>query len=123
MIPIISGIISGATKLGSAWVESKTVTMKADAEYRSQRSKESNNWDLAALEASKTSWKDELISVVWFSPLVVAWFDQEKAQAWVDFIIQLPHEWWLITSGIIAAVFGLRWMFDRRATKIVSKDK
>lgn len=118
---IIDGIINGISKLGTAWVESKTVKMKAKAELDQIKVTQSNDYDITALEASKGSWKDELITLVFFSPFVVAWFAPERADAWVAWVKALPPEYWLVIAGIVAASFGLRWMFERRANKVIDK--
>ena len=123
MIPIIGGIVEGVTKLGSAWVESKTIKMKAKAELEVLKTEQSGDYDIAAIEASKTSWKDELITIIFFSPFVMAWFYPEKANAWIEWVQGLPTEYWLIISGIVAASFGLRWMFERKTNKLMDKDK
>jgi hypothetical protein len=118
---IIDSIINGITTLGSAWVESKTIKMKAKAELEQIKVTQSNDYDITALEASKTSWKDELITIIFFSPFVMAWFYPEKADSWIAWVQGLPIEYWGIISGIVAASFGLRWMFERRANKVVDK--
>jgi len=52
------------------------------------------------------SWTDEFITVVWFSPLIVAWFSPERSDAWIASITG-QVEYFGMLSAITAAVFGL----------------
>ena len=79
-------------------------------------------YDLQALENQKTSWKDEFLTLVFtfpfmisfLSPFIDALFNTkispEVANAWHT--VGLAPDWYQwIMIGIVASVYGLRWLF------------
>jgi len=54
----------------------------------------------------KRSWTDELVALVWFSPMMMAWISPDRATAWIDTATADP-EYYALLVGITAAVFGL----------------
>ncbi len=69
---------------------------------------------MTRLSNMQRSWTDEFITVVYFSPLLVAWFAPERAGAWVQMVQSLPQEYNAVLAGITAAVFGLGKINGRR---------
>ena len=63
---ITSGVVSIVKGWFDALIKSK---QKAEAEYNLRIAANESDWDLKAIEAAKYSWKDELITIVWFAPL------------------------------------------------------
>ena len=61
----------------------------------------------ARVEAMGRSWTDEIITLVWFSPAIVAWFSPDKAGEWIERIFNTSPEYTALLIGITAAVFGL----------------
>jgi len=59
--------------------------------------------------------------VIWFTPLIVAWWEPEKAMAWINFVSALPYWYQIGMFGIIASSFGLRWYFKQQAFKVGKK--
>ena len=118
---MISVIFEGLKLLVTSWFDMKKSKNEAEAEYHKQMLKGEQDWDNKAIEASKFSWKDEFIVIVWFSPLIVAWFDEGKANQWIEFVSELPSYWWFGAFGMIAASFGLRWYFKSQDFKINQK--
>lgn len=121
MIPIISGLIAavnkwqeGRTKIKEAKISAKVAKYDAQAQRYYKLLDAETNWDLEALRQSQYSLKDELITVIIFSPLVVAWFDPARAKAWLDFVVNVPLWYQIVMGGIIAAAFGLRWYFTKK---------
>jgi hypothetical protein len=53
------------------------------------------------------SWTDEFIVLVFFAPIVVAWFSPENAAAYFDSFYAMPEWYKALIIGITAAVFGL----------------
>ncbi len=111
-------ITSGVVSIVKGWFDVKKSKQKAEAEYNLRIAANESDWDLKAIEAAKYSWKDELITVVWFAPLIVAWFDYERAMAWIEFVAELPIWYQFGMFGIMAASFGLRWYFKQQNFKI-----
>lgn len=116
-------VITGITKVVGSWFDKKEAEQKAEANYQMTVAKGEMDWDTMAQRAAQFSWKDEFITIIWFSPLIVAWFYPEKAQAWVDFVGQLPVWYQFGMFGIIAASFGLRWYFKQQQFKISDNKK
>lgn len=118
-----SAVISGLSSLVKSWFDLKSAKNKAEAERAMAMAKVEADWDVMALEQAKHSWKDEFITLVWFAPLIVAWFEQEKAMQWVEFVSELPFFYQVGMFGIIAASFGLRWYFKQQGFKIAKAAK
>jgi len=72
-----------------------------------ERGKARQEWLVERASALQRSGTDEIITVVWFSPAVVAWFSPDRANAWIDTILGGNPEYVYIVSAITAAVFGL----------------
>jgi len=58
------------------------------------------------VNAMERSWTDEFITLVWFSPVLVSWFNPERANAWIVTVTG-NTEYFGMLAGITAAVFGL----------------
>lgn len=114
-------VFSGVTELFKSWVDLKKSKNESEAAFNRNLAQTEADWDLQAQKQAQYSWKDEFITLVWFSPLVVAWFYPERAKAWVDFIGSLPYFYQFIMFGIVAASFGLRWYFKQQNFKITKK--
>ena len=105
----IGGIFSG-------WVDLKKAKYKSEeARFLAQAQAEAD-WDQEALRQAQYSWKDELITLIIFAPLIVGWFNPELAKEWVAFVTNMPLWYQLIMTGIVAASFGLRWLFKNKLT-------
>lgn len=113
-----TAIVSGLSTLVKSWFDLKASKNKAEAEKALAMAKTEADWDVMALEQAKHSWKDEFITLVWFAPLVVAWFEPEKAMEWVLFVSRLPVFYQFGMFGIIAASFGLRWYFKQQGFNV-----
>jgi hypothetical protein len=111
--------ITGAvSSLFGSWVELKKAKHQAQAARAMKDAQIEGDWDLEAQRQAQHSWKDEMITIVWFAPLVMAWFDEERAMKWVEFVQELPYWYQFGMFGIIAASFGLRWYFKQQNFKV-----
>lgn len=115
-------IFSGLKTLCSLWLKQKQAKAEAEIAFRMKLAQAEADWDVIAQQQAQYSWKDELITIVWFSPLVMAWFEPERASAWVTWVAELPYFYQFGMFGIMAASFGLRWYFKQQSFK-VSKEK
>jgi hypothetical protein len=111
-------IASSVGKIFTSWVDLKKTKNEAEAAYHMKALSGELDWDIEAQKQAQYSWKDEFITVIWFSPLIVAWFDEDKALAWVNFAQEMPYWYQIGMFGIIAASFGLRWYFKSQAFKV-----
>jgi hypothetical protein len=112
-------IAGGIAEIFKSWVDLKKSKNQAESAYMQSLAKGEQDWDLEAQRASRYSWKDEFITIIWFAPLIMAWFDEERATKWVDFVSALPVWYQFGMFGIIAASFGLRWYFKAQNFKVI----
>lgn len=111
--------ITGAFgSLFGSWIDLKKAKHQAEAARALKLVEVEADWDLEAQRQAQYSWKDEMITIVWFAPLVMAWFDEERAMKWVEFVQGLPYWYQFGMFGIIAASFGLRWYFKQQNFKV-----
>jgi hypothetical protein len=120
---MVSLILAAATSLFNGWVDVKKSKQKAEANRALRVIDGEFDYDIMAMEAAKTSWKDEMIMVIWYSPLVIGWYDNDtgaliSAADWVEFVGKLPYWWQVGAFGIMAASFGLRWFFKQQNFKV-----
>lgn len=116
-------IIGGIKELGSLWLKTKKAKAESQIAYNQQLAKTEADWDTYALQQAQYSWKDELIMMIWYAPLVVAWFEPERADKWVAWVADLPLFYQVGMFGIMAASFGLRWYFKQQNFKLPAKIK
>ena len=119
------GIVAkGLIELTKTWFDSKSKRMEARAQAEMALAKIEADYDNLAMQQAQYSWKDEFITLIWYSPLLFGWWNQEKgrlstAPEWISFVDSLPHWWWVGAYGILAATFGLRWYFKEQKVKVI----
>jgi len=116
-----SVIFGGVKTLFTGWIDLKKSKNEAEASYHRQALTGEQDWDLEAQKQARYSWKDEFITVIWFAPLIMAWWDPVRAREWIDFVTGLPYWYQIGMFGIIASSFGLRWYFKSQSFKISKK--
>lgn len=136
----------GVDKIVGGWQERKTIAAKAEegrkdmaaqaelnkseAMLESARTgnaislmdkKAEGDYDLAAQENMKTSWKDEYLCVLFTVPLILAFIPHMATYIATGFAVLATCPGWYIACvvGIVAATFGLRWWFAK--TNMASK--
>ena len=109
---MIAQLLSSVVGLGTSYLDSKSTIAKAKAEKELKIASGELGWEVAAMEASKNSWKDELWTIVFVLILVANfvpfWGVQEFMAVGFENLEKCP-EW--VTYGMyasIAASFGLR---------------
>lgn len=118
------GIITGGiVEIVKGWFAVKRSKQEAEAAYNQRVIQGEIDWDIEAMKASRYSWKDELITIIWYSPLIIGWYDTDTsalrdAQQWIEFVGGLPLWWQFGAFGIMAASFGLRWYFKDQNFKL-----
>ena len=114
-------IASAEGGIFTGWVDLKKAKYKSQEARFMAQAKAEADWDQEALREAQYSWKDELITIIIFAPMVVAWFDEVKAMAWVKFVSEMPVWYQVIMTGIVAASLGLRWLFKNKLSNGFSK--
>lgn len=112
-----TAIITGITSLVSGYFDRKSAEQQAQIKRAERAQQNESDYDTEAMKQMQFSWKDEWFMVVFTVPLIMAWFDEERAVRWIEFVSRLPewYQWCLI--GMIVASFGLRWYFKKQAPK------
>ena len=116
----VTGLIKswndGRIQIKQAKIGVQLAKYTAEAERWKSAHQSETNWDLAALEASKTSWKDEYLTLVFTAPFIGSFIPEVQDQVskgW-GYVSNAPEWYQMALIGIIAASFGLRWMFNRK---------
>lgn len=116
----IPALITGVGQWFTSWLEAKKAKHQAEIAFQQKLSEIEATWDLVALRQAQFSWKDELITLVVFGPLMLAWIPayREGIMEWVHFVSALPYWYQILIFGITAASFGLRWFFKQQNFKV-----
>lgn len=74
------------------------------------------DWDTNAQQDMKTSWKDEYLTILFSVPLILAFLPstQESILKGFETLNKTPDWYMMLVMGIVAAVFGLRWLISRK---------
>ena len=115
---IFSGIVSAVGGIATAWMENKVEQTKAKGalnvameQRKTKMATGEIDWDQTMAEASKDSWKDEWLVLLFSVPLILA-FCGDWGRAIVESgfqALETAPEWYRYTLGVIvAASFGFR---------------
>lgn len=130
MIPIIDGLV----KLGAAWMDGKNaeaqaktaanlikiqseadiVKAKAISATRLAEQGQAQDYDLdrIAMEQMSKSWKDELVLVIFLTPMVMAFVPgfEQYALGGFEIIDKMPEWYRYVIIGMVIVIYGLRGM-------------
>lgn len=130
MIPIIDGLL----KLGSVWMDGKNAEAqaktaanlvkiqseadiakaKALAATKMAEDGQAQDYDLdrIAMQQMEKSWKDELVLVIFLTPMVMAFIPEIAPFSLQGFeIIEKMPEWYrYVIIGMVIVIYGLRGM-------------
>lgn len=102
---------------------------KAVVELARSGQKIEADWDGRAQEQMKFSWKDEALMIILFFPVVLLFLSvffeeafQQKVIKSVNALEQFPEWYIILLCGIVAAIFGLRWLIAPIITRMKKKD-
>lgn len=115
---IFSGIVNAVGGIASAWMQNKVEQTKAKGalnvameQRKTKMATGEIDWDQTMAEASKDSWKDEWLVLLFSVPLILA-FCGDWGRAIVESgfqALETAPEWYRYTLGVIvAASFGFR---------------
>ena len=116
----LAPVLGALGQLFTSWLDAKKAKHQAEIAFQQKMSEIEATWDLVALRQAQFSWKDELITLVVFVPLIIAWFPEWRGHvlSWVEFVDALPLWYQVLIYGITAASFGLRWFFKQQNFKV-----
>ena len=111
MISGLTTLISSVGGLATSWIDGKTAVQKAEAQIRMKEATGEIDWELAAIRATQSSWKDEWLTIIFTIPLILSFCGDWGRQIVTDGFIALQNmpDWYQISLGaIVAASFGIR---------------
>ena len=134
IMDVIGAVIAPVTEVVKGYQERKTLSVELEAKEK-DRQHEINlkkvdvaaelakqgqqieaSWDINAQQDMKTSWKDEYLTILFSMPLIGAFIPstQEAVLKGFETLQKTPDWYMLLVTGIVAAVFGLRWLVSRK---------
>ncbi len=133
MIPVITSLLSlggtwleGKQKQTEATLEAKLVEIKADSDIKKAKALaitkmaqegQAQNYDLdrLAMEQMTKSWKDELLLIVFLTPMLMAFIPglEEYSLAGFTVIAQMPEWYRYIIIGMVVVIYGLRGLLEK----------
>lgn len=141
MIPIIDGL----AKLGSTWLEGRNAVAKAKTEAemveiqanadihkakalsatRMAEAGQAQDYDLdrIAMEQMSSSWKDEILMIIFLVPMVMAFVPGMEIYALAGFgvISKMPEWYQYVIIGMVVVVYGMRGMVKVMIDKRIPK--
>ena len=111
MFNLAGTLLSSAGNLASTWLDGKVAANKAEAQIRLKEATGDIDWDLAAIRATQSSWKDEWVTVLFSIPLVLSFCGE-----WGRVIVANGFEalsgmpqWYQVSLGaVVAASLGTK---------------
>jgi pyrroline-5-carboxylate reductase len=103
--------------LAQTFIEGKVEKQKAKSKIMQTAADNDSNWEMIMAESTKSSWKDEIITIVVLAPCVMAWVDPDLAKRGFDVIADLPDWYQNILYLTILAGLGLKGLDRFRGKK------
>ena len=108
---MIGQIISSIGGLAASIIDSKTQLKLTEAEIKKKQLTGELDWDIAAIQATQNSWKDEWITLLFSIPLILAFcgdWGNEIVQAGFTSLQSMPTWYQYSLGGIVSASIGMR---------------
>lgn len=102
--------------------EAKVAKATAVLELAKQGKQMDYDLDKIAMQNMQKSWKDELVLIVFLSPMLMAFFPAtaEYALAGFDIIAKMPEWYVAIIIGMVVVIYGLRGLLKTYLTRQTS---
>ena len=111
MISAITSILGSVGGLATSYIDGKTAVQKAEAQIRMKEATGEIDWELAAIRATQSSWKDEWLTILFSIPLILCFCGEWGRQIVTDGFLALSGmpTWYQVSLGsIVAASFATR---------------
>jgi radical SAM superfamily enzyme with C-terminal helix-hairpin-helix motif len=107
--------LKGQMKVIEAEAESKLAIAKGRVRMAEEGQAQSFNLDLVAMNNMEKSYKDEIILIVFMTPMVLAFIPSMDVYALRGFevIEKMPQWYQYILIGMIVVIYGMRGMLDK----------
>ena len=107
MISILTSLAGLATSV----IDSKTQVKLTEAEIKRKQLTGEIDWDIAAIQETQNSWKDEWITLLFSIPLILAFcgdWGNQIVQAGFTSLEAMPTWYQYSLGGIVSASIGMR---------------
>ena len=125
----ISGYFKDKHEIKKVQVEADKLLIMAEAESKAKRlereSEQDYDLDKIAMIAMDKSWKDELILLIWLTPVVMCFIPEYHVYVTNGFAsLALVPDWYMyILVGMITVIYGMRGMLKMALQIIGSRFK
>ena len=85
----ITTILGSLGGLATSYIDGKTAVQKAEAQIRMKEATGEIDWELAAIRATQSSWKDEWLTILFSLPLILCFCGDWGRQIVTDGFIAL----------------------------------
>lgn len=112
-------LIKPLADLVGGWLRGRKEIQQATIQKEVSQLQNEANWDLAQAEASKSSWKDEWLTILISIPMIMAFIPglEDNVRAGFDNLENCP-DWYQYLIGVVfAASFGIKKVTDIFARK------
>jgi len=110
-VAMIGQILGAVGGLATTYLDGKVAVQKANAEIKVKQATGEIDWDLAAIQATQNSWKDEWITLLFSIPLILAFcgdWGNNIVQAGFAALETMPAWYQYSLGGIVSASIGIR---------------
>lgn len=108
---MIGQLIGSLTGLATSIIDGKTQIKLTEAEIKKKQLTGEIDWDLAAIQATQNSWKDEWITLLFSIPLILAFcgdWGNDIVQRGFTALETMPVWYQYSLGGIVSASIGMR---------------
>ena len=108
---MIAQLIGSLTGLATSIIDGKTQIKLTEAEIKKKQLTGEIDWDLAAIQATQNSWKDEWITLLFSIPLILAFcgdWGNDIVQRGFTALETMPVWYQYSLGGIVSASIGMR---------------
>lgn len=115
----IGAIFSPLGQVVGTWLEGRQKVQEAKIEREVKALTHEANWDAIQAEASKSSWKDEWLTILISIPLVLAFVPGMDSilERGFDLLEKCPDWYQYLVGVVFAASFGIKKVTDIFARK------
>lgn len=106
----LTSMVNGWTETKKTKTELKKAELVADSEFKQKKLSSDSDYDTAAINAQKYSWKDEFLTLTIVMPLVctfLPWTQHYVLSGW-EALDKAPIWYQVILCGVYVSVFGLK---------------
>jgi hypothetical protein len=116
---MLTAVFSPLGQVVSTWIEGKTKIQEAKIEREVKALTSEADWDAVQAEASKSSWKDEWLTILISIPLIMAFVPGMEGVLETGFaLLDKCPDWYQYLVGVVfAASFGIKKVTDIFARK------